>query len=72
MKTKRYWMSPLGNTDDFGVLYDNEMIDGRTKFGPWANMTPESFRKNGVGQFGTGYGQRYVKQTDGKWLKVEG
>jgi hypothetical protein len=47
------------------------MIDGKTREGPWANMTPESWRKHGVGQFCTGYGQRYQKQPDGKWLEVD-
>jgi hypothetical protein len=67
-----YWLSPLGYRDDFGAQYDNIMIDGKTRIGPWANMTQESWRCHGVGCLGTGYGQKYQKQTDGSWLKIEG
>lgn len=49
----------------------NEFIDGRTVFGPWAIMSPEAHHDFGVG-LGMGRGQRYQKQADGKWLKVEG
>ena len=34
-------------------------------------MTPASHDYYGRG-LGTGYGQKYMKQADGKWLKVEG
>lgn len=73
-KEPQYWLSPLGKADDFGIPYKDEMIDGKTnsRFGAWANMTPESWRVYGVGQLGTGYGQRYKKQADGRWLKVGG
>ena len=69
---KVYWLSPLGDTDDFSVPYKDEMIDGKTRMGPWANMTPQSFAKYGIGKFGLGLGQLYKKQSDGKWLKVAG
>jgi hypothetical protein len=69
----KYWMSPLDKQDDFGDAYTNFMVDGKTKMGPWANMTEASYKKYGIGKLGTGYGQRYEKQADtGKWLKVEG
>lgn len=67
-----FWLSPLGNTDDFGQEYQGVMYDGKTRMGPWANMTEVSWKKYGVGKLGTGYGQKYLKQPDGKWLKVEG
>jgi hypothetical protein len=72
MSKQVYWLSPLGDRDDFGQKYKNTMIDGKTIMGPWANMTLESFRKYGTGRLGTGFGQRYAKQEDGRWLKVEG
>ena len=34
-------------------------VDGKTIFGPWANMCTPCFRTNGVG-LGTGRGQRLV------------
>jgi hypothetical protein len=67
-----YWLSPLELTDDFGIPYESIMIDGRTKHGPWANMTEASWRKHGIGQLGTGRGQKYKKQPDNRWLKIEG
>lgn len=33
-------------------------VDGKTKFGPWANMCDGCFKTNGVG-LGVGKGQRY-------------
>jgi hypothetical protein len=68
---KVYWMSPLGYRDDFGVIYGNVVIDGKTKQGTWSNMTALSWTDHGVGRLGTGYGQMYKKQPDG-WIKIEG
>lgn len=67
-----YWLSPLGDTDDFGVPYENIMYDAKTKQGPWANMTPSSFHLETDGRLGLGLGQKYEKQADGRWLKTEG
>jgi hypothetical protein len=69
---KRYWMGEVKSRDDFGLTIANVMIDGKTKHGPWAIMTPTSWRQHGVGKLGTGYGQKYEKQADGRFLKVEG
>ena len=49
-----------------------EFIDGKSAYGPWGFMTPSSWRRHGVGRLGTGFGQRYERQADGSWLKVEG
>ena len=72
--TKRptYWVGRLGERDDFGSPYGDTMYDGKTTHGPWANMSEASWRQHGVGRLGTGLGQKYRKQADGKWLKVEG
>jgi hypothetical protein len=67
-----YWVSPVGEVDDFGFPIKDEIIDAVTRYGPWALMSPESWMRNGNGELGTGRGQRYKKQADGKWLKVEG
>ena len=78
---EKYWLSPVSKNDDFGDKISDEIIDGATTRllpsgvkiqGAWALMTPKSFKKYGVKKLGTGYGQRYKKQKDGKWLKVEG
>jgi cell division protein FtsI/penicillin-binding protein 2 len=69
---KRYRTGEVKSRDDFGLTITNVMIDGKTKNGPWAIMTPTSWRQHGVGKLGTGYGQKYEKQIDGRFLKVEG
>lgn len=66
-----YWTGPVGTADDFGIKITDTIIDGKTTMGPWALMTPETHARMGCG-LGTGRGQKYVKQADGKWLKVEG
>jgi hypothetical protein len=71
-----YWISPLGGFDDFGAPYGTSpgavMYDGKTEYGPWANMTQESWDAHGPGRTGLGLGQKYVLQEDGRWLQVEG
>lgn len=47
-------------------------VDGATRMGPWANMCVSCFRSVGRGRFGTGFGQRYKQQGDGRWLKTDG
>jgi hypothetical protein len=72
MEQEKYWFGKLPPNDDFGVPYEKIMIDGKTKQGPWANMTITSWRLHGCGKLGTGFGQKYKKQPDGRWLKIEG
>ena len=71
-KPKRYWLGPMNRTDDFGYPIRNIFIDGKTKQGPWAIMSPQMWKLHGFGLLGTGYGQKYEKQVDGRWLKTEG
>ena len=71
-KKKKYWMSPIPIHDDFGEELVDIFIDGKTKFGPWGIMTPNNYKKFGIGVLGLGFGQKYQKQPDGKWLKIEG
>ncbi len=66
------WMGEVPAMDDFGDPISDEFVDGRTSRGAWAVMTPASFRRHGVGEVGHGAGQRYRRQGDGRWLKVEG
>jgi hypothetical protein len=69
-----WWLSPVNPTDDFGDTIADEIIDGKTNIGPWALMTPKSWALHSGtnGKLGLGLGQRYKKQSDGLWLKVEG
>lgn len=69
---QKFWQGGVPQKDDFNRTITDEFIDGVTVMGPWATMNPESYRTFGMGRLGTGYGQRYKKQADGRWLKVEG
>ncbi len=66
-----YWIGKVEDADDFLDPISDIFIDGRTKMGPWAIMTPKSWAIHGVG-LGTGFGQKYQRQSDNQWLKVEG
>jgi hypothetical protein len=68
----RYWKGIVPPKDDFGDPITNIFIDGKTQKGPWALMSLQSFKRFGLGKLGVGYGQKYSKQSDGKWLKIEG
>lgn len=66
-----YWLSRVPDLDDFGNPIHDEFIDGVTRQGPWALMTPECHRHQGMG-IGMGRGQHYKKQVDDRWKKVGG
>jgi hypothetical protein len=72
MSGKVYWVSPVGERDDFGSKVGSVIYDGKTRMGPWALMTSASWLAYGIGKTGLGCAQRYEKQPDGKWLKTEG
>lgn len=67
----KFWMGHVGDKDDFQKPIKDEFIDGKTTYGPWGIMSPESFRQFGVG-IGLGKGQWYKKQPDGQWKKIKG
>jgi hypothetical protein len=67
----KYWHGPVKSVDDLGHPISDTFIDGATTFGPWAIMSPSTHRQYGKG-LGLGRGQKYEKQADGMWLKVEG
>lgn len=71
MAKKVYWLGDVKASDDFGDEITTQFIDGRTNRGPWGIMTPANHVLHGVG-LGTGLGQLYRLQADGRWLKVEG
>lgn len=69
-----YWLSPVGEQDDFNRQIGDVVIDGKTRHGPWALMSEESWviETGTGGKLGLGLGQKYAHQPDGRWLKVEG
>lgn len=70
-KPERRWAGRVPAKDDFGVVILGEFVDGKTRQGPWAFMSRQSYKKHGVG-LGMGRGQRYQQRTNGLWVKVEG
>lgn len=73
MSQKRYWLGDPPMRCDINTSHriKDEFVDGRTRMGPWANMCPSCARTIGVG-LGTGKGQRYQREPDGRFAKVEG
>lgn len=71
MSKPRYWSGRVRDRDDFGSPITTVFFDAKTIHGPWAIMSPASFRKFG-GTLGTGLGQQYTRQPDGRWLKTGG
>jgi hypothetical protein len=66
----KYWHGKVEDIDDMGVPIEDTFIDGATIYGPWAIMAPGSHKIIGRG-LGNGRGQKYERQSDGRWLKVE-
>lgn len=69
----KYWMgSTPTNCDLCQRPFGDTMIDGAVKpQGSWGLLDLGCHRMHGVG-LGTGRGQMYRRQADGRWLKVEG
>jgi hypothetical protein len=69
-----YWMGTLPETcDTCGTPIIDIFYDAKTKFGPWGCMCPTCQTLGpGLNKLGTGLGQEYKKQADGRWLKTAG
>lgn len=67
----KFWMGEVPETDDFSDPIKDEFIDGKTRMGPWALMSKNSFKQHGVG-IGQGKGQLYKKESNGQWKKIKG
>lgn len=69
-KTKK-WLGPTPTHCDICCMpIKNIFIDGRTVYGPWANMCPTCHEQIGVG-LGTGRGQKYERKGE-DWIKQAG
>lgn len=68
-----YWTGTLPNHCEVsGMKIKDSFVDGRVPgMSCWGIMHPTYFKNNG-GKLGQGFGQLYKKQSDGRWLKVEG
>jgi len=72
-KTPVYWRSPVPDTCQLSDRkITTKFVDGRVPGrSSWACMHPDYYLSGG-GTFGTGRGQLYQKQADGRWLKING
>lgn len=67
-----YWAGKIEDCQWCGIPLIVTFVDGRIPaMGIWGCLCETCVRKLGV-QIGTGKGQRYTKQPDGRWLKTEG
>lgn len=67
-----YWIGePPLKCDLCGKGITTVFVDGKTVYGPWANMCPQCHGAFGIG-LGLGKGQRFKLQIDAKFLKVAG
>lgn len=73
MDAKQVWWSSENptNCDSCGSKIKDMFFDAKTKGGPWGCLCLSCFTLDGVG-LGTGRGQRYQKQSNGRFLKVSG
>jgi hypothetical protein len=72
MSGEVYWAGKP-EKDDFGQPIKDVIYDARTRMGSWAFMTFESWEQYRASpDLGTGFGQKFRKQDDGRFLKVLG
>ena len=76
-KQKVYWVGDVDDCDGCQrPLKDQHSIsDIRSNRGSWGLFCDQCvpfWSANPYDHYGLGLGQRYVKQADGRWLKVEG
>ena len=71
---EKCWMGPAPQKcDTCENKITDKFYDAKTSYGPWGNMCPSCFYMGpGLGELGTGFGQEYTKQKDGRWLKTGG
>lgn len=72
-KQESYWVGDAPKVCDIFPAHKitTVFVDGRTRRGPWASMCVACHAEYGYG-FGTGRGQKYEKQADGRFKKTEG
>ena len=68
---KKYYIGPPTHCDLCKRPITTGFVDGATTSGPWANMCLTCFKEHGRG-VGSGKGQQYAKEADGRFAKVAG
>lgn len=73
---KKYWIGDVSDGCDvcgrpfFKMMFDCSLSPGHPH-GMWGCICRNCFLERGC-RLGTGYGQEYQKQEDGRWLKIRG
>lgn len=68
----KYWQGTAPAACDVcGAQIVDTFSDAKTPMGPWANLCPGCASSMSV-RYGLGFGQKYEKQSDGRWLKTAG
>jgi hypothetical protein len=70
-KTPKYWQGSITTCNMCGGLFNGRMFDARLGNQGWGNICKDCFRDYNC-SLGTGSGQEYSQQPDGRWLKVGG
>jgi len=68
--TNVYWTGSIERCDACRKPFEAVMYDAATSRG-WGNLDQKCFEALGC-SLGTGRGQKYEKQADGRWLKTGG
>jgi hypothetical protein len=69
---KVYWLSEVpAGCQLSGKPFNGVMYDANLPGIGWGLWCYEAFEYHG-GKLGTGFGQKYRRQDDGRWLKVAG
>lgn len=73
----KFWVGQLTNCDWCSAPFSvakagDKMYDAKSLMGPWGNFCARCFPTVTQGKLGTGLGQEYTRQADGKWLKTGG
>ncbi len=71
MAKQIFWCGPIDKCQLTGDELGDTMYDARLPSGQWGNIGQRAFEENGC-RLGTGLGQKYKRQEDGRWLLVEG
>jgi len=67
-----WWSGDVPERDLVGYPITSVFYDARIgRTGPWAILSHASFLTYEC-KLGLGFGQKYRKQADGRWLKVKG
>ena len=65
-----YWMGKIEKCQICNHPFGNTMYDANLRHVSWANVCEPCFNKFGQG-LGTGKGQKYERQEDGRWYNNE-